>query len=75
MYSPTEARYFHELLVTTFGNADVQPTYVQHVSQIHTALALVQVRPRHRPGAGHRGPAALRRRDVPRGPAPRTESR
>ncbi|MGW5641503.1 LysR substrate-binding domain-containing protein [Saccharopolyspora sp. NPDC003752] len=43
MYSPTEARYFHELLVTTFGNANAQPTYVQHVSQIHTALALVQV--------------------------------
>ncbi len=43
MYSPTESRYFHELLVTTFGNADVQPTYVQYVSQIHTALALVQV--------------------------------
>ncbi|TWF96149.1 LysR substrate-binding domain-containing protein [Saccharopolyspora dendranthemae] len=43
MYSPTEARYFHELLVTTFSNADVQPSYVQHVSQIHTALALVQV--------------------------------
>ncbi|MER7081024.1 transcriptional regulator, LysR family [Saccharopolyspora kobensis] len=43
MYSPTEARYFHELLVTAFGRAGVQPTYVQHVSQIHTALALVQV--------------------------------
>ncbi|GAA4617435.1 LysR substrate-binding domain-containing protein [Saccharopolyspora hordei] len=43
MYSPTEARYFHELLVATFGRAGVQPTYVQYVSQIHTALALVQV--------------------------------
>ncbi|MDA3625533.1 LysR substrate-binding domain-containing protein [Saccharopolyspora oryzae] len=43
MYSPTEARYFHELLVTAFGRTGVRPTYVQHVSQIHTALALVQV--------------------------------
>ena len=43
MYSPTEARYFHELLVTVFHNAGVQPAYVQHVSQVHTVLALVEV--------------------------------
>ncbi|MGW3471561.1 LysR substrate-binding domain-containing protein [Saccharopolyspora sp. NPDC000995] len=73
MYSPTESRYFHELLVTTFGNADVQPTYVQYVSQIHTALALVQV------GLGSalvrdRGPVAPRERDLPLAPSARTGS-
>ncbi|GAA2787205.1 LysR substrate-binding domain-containing protein [Saccharopolyspora taberi] len=41
-YSPTEARYFHELLVTAFHKAGVQPVYVQHVSQVHTVLALVE---------------------------------
>ncbi|MBA8826417.1 DNA-binding transcriptional LysR family regulator [Saccharopolyspora lacisalsi] len=43
MYSPTEARYFHELLVSTFRDAEVVPRYRQYVSQIHTMLALVQV--------------------------------
>lgn len=43
MYSPTEARYFHELLVSIFRGAGVVPRYRQHVSQIHTMLALVQV--------------------------------
>lgn len=43
MYSPTEARYFHELLVGVFRNAGVAPRYRQYVSQIHTMLALVEV--------------------------------
>ncbi|MDR7303715.1 LysR substrate-binding domain-containing protein [Haloactinomyces albus] len=43
MYSPTEARYFHELLVSIFRGAGIVPRYRQHVSQIHTMLALVQV--------------------------------
>ncbi|NHD18699.1 MULTISPECIES: LysR substrate-binding domain-containing protein [Actinopolyspora] len=43
MYSPTEARYFHELLVGMFREAGVAPRYRQYVSQIHTMLALVEV--------------------------------
>ncbi|MBK0866869.1 MAG: LysR family transcriptional regulator [Saccharopolyspora sp.] len=42
MYSPTEARYFHELLVSIFREAHVTPHYTQHVSQVHTVLALVR---------------------------------
>ncbi|GAB2669582.1 LysR substrate-binding domain-containing protein [Saccharopolyspora gloriosae] len=42
MYSPTEARYFHELLVSVFREAHVSPHYTQHVSQVHTVLALVR---------------------------------
>jgi len=42
MYSPTEARYFHELLVSLFRGAHVTPRYTQHVSQVHTVLALVR---------------------------------
>ena len=41
-YSSIEARYFYELVVGTFRPANVRPTYVQHVSQVHTVLALVQ---------------------------------
>lgn len=42
MYSPSEARYFHDLLVTQFMRADVRPRYVQHLSQIHSMLAMVR---------------------------------
>lgn len=42
-YSPAEARYFHELLVGVFRQGGVGPNYVQHVSQVHTVLALVEV--------------------------------
>ncbi|MCT2590060.1 LysR family transcriptional regulator [Streptomyces sp. N2-109] len=42
MYSPTEARYLHELVVSVFRGADVTPVYTQYVTQIHTILALVQ---------------------------------
>lgn len=41
-YSPSEARYFHELLAGVFQSAGVRPAYVQHVSQVHTVLALVE---------------------------------
>lgn len=41
-YSPLEARYFYDLVVGIFGEAGVRPTYVQYVSQVHTALALVE---------------------------------
>lgn len=42
MYSPTEARYFHEVLVGVFRGAGIAPRYVHHLSQVHTILALVR---------------------------------
>jgi DNA-binding transcriptional LysR family regulator len=42
MYSPYESRYFHDLLVTQFTRADILPRYVQHLSQIHSILAMVR---------------------------------
>jgi DNA-binding transcriptional LysR family regulator len=42
MYSPYESRYFHDLLVALFTQADILPRYVQHVGQIHSILALVR---------------------------------
>lgn len=42
MYSPTEARYFHEVLVGEFRSAGIAPHYVHHLSQVHTILALVR---------------------------------
>jgi DNA-binding transcriptional LysR family regulator len=42
MYSPLEARYFHDLVVSTFLHAGVHPAYTQYISQIHTILALVR---------------------------------
>ncbi|AUN41874.1 LysR family transcriptional regulator [Tsukamurella tyrosinosolvens] len=41
MYSPTEARYFYDLLAALFRAHHVAPRYVQHISQVHTILALV----------------------------------
>ncbi|MCK1389068.1 LysR substrate-binding domain-containing protein [Bradyrhizobium sp. 21] len=42
MYSPYESRYFHDLLVALFTRADILPRYVQHLSQIHSILAMVR---------------------------------
>lgn len=42
MYSPYEARYFHNLLSSCFQQAEVLPQIVEYVAQIHTMLALVQ---------------------------------
>ena len=42
MYSPHESRYFHDLLVTQFTQAEILPRYVQHLSQIHSILAMVR---------------------------------
>jgi DNA-binding transcriptional LysR family regulator len=42
MYSPYESRYFHDLLLALFTRADVLPRYVQHLSQIHSILAMVR---------------------------------
>ncbi|MFI8992627.1 LysR substrate-binding domain-containing protein [Streptomyces sp. NPDC053542] len=41
MYSPVEARYFHELLVSIFRAARVTPRFTQYLSQIHSLLAMV----------------------------------
>jgi DNA-binding transcriptional LysR family regulator len=42
MYSAQDARYFHDLLVSLFSTAKVLPRYVQHLTQIHSILALVR---------------------------------
>jgi DNA-binding transcriptional LysR family regulator len=42
MYSPVQARYFHELLISTFTIAGATPRYVQYVTQVHTMLVLVR---------------------------------
>jgi DNA-binding transcriptional LysR family regulator len=42
MYSPIEARYFHDLVTAAFSRAGVHPEYTQYVSQIHSILALVR---------------------------------
>ncbi|MFF5156848.1 LysR substrate-binding domain-containing protein [Streptomyces sp. NPDC000348] len=41
MYSPSEARYFHELLISVFRAADVWPVFTQYLTQVHSILALV----------------------------------
>ncbi|MEE2057109.1 LysR substrate-binding domain-containing protein [Rhodococcus artemisiae] len=42
MYSPVDARYFNELLISTFTAVGAAPRYVQYVTQVHTMLVLVQ---------------------------------
>ena len=42
MYSPYEARYFHNLLSSCFQQEEILPQIVEYVAQIHTMLALVQ---------------------------------
>lgn len=42
MYSPHEARYFHDLMTSLFNSTGVLPEIVQHVSQIHSMLPLVR---------------------------------
>ncbi|MFE0385491.1 LysR substrate-binding domain-containing protein [Streptomyces bungoensis] len=41
MYSPIEARYFHELLVNVLRTAGAQPVFTQYLTQVHSMLALV----------------------------------
>ncbi|MFJ6752662.1 MULTISPECIES: LysR substrate-binding domain-containing protein [unclassified Streptomyces] len=41
MYSPIEARYFHELLISVFRAAGIAPVFHQYLSQVHSILALV----------------------------------
>lgn len=40
-YSPSEAWYFYELVVAAFQQVRVVPRYVQHITQVHTLLAVV----------------------------------
>lgn len=40
-YAPVAARYLHELVVSVFHGAGVEPRYVQQVGQVHSLLALV----------------------------------
>ena len=42
MYSPTESRYFYELLVSLFRAAGVSVQHSQHLTQVHSILALVE---------------------------------
>lgn len=42
MYARQGAGYFHDMLVGLFKEAGVAPLYVQHVTQIHSMLGLVQ---------------------------------
>ncbi|GGF20314.1 LysR substrate-binding domain-containing protein [Williamsia phyllosphaerae] len=42
MYSPVDARYFNELLISTFTAVGASPRYVQYVTQVHTMLVLVR---------------------------------
>ena len=65
MYSPVQARYFNELLISTFTIAGATPRYVQYVTQVHTMLVLVRSRHRDRVGARVGGDAASRRGGVP----------
>ena len=41
MYSPLEARYFHDLIAGALSVAGVKPEFIQYTSQIHSILALV----------------------------------
>ncbi|WP_405792107.1 LysR substrate-binding domain-containing protein [Streptomyces sp. NBC_01506] len=41
MYSTSESRYFHELLISVFRAAGIAPTFSQYLSQVHSILALV----------------------------------
>ncbi len=40
-FSPKDGYYFYALIDSLFRSHNLQPTYVQHVSQIHSILALV----------------------------------
>ncbi|WP_410655732.1 LysR family transcriptional regulator [Amycolatopsis sp. lyj-112] len=42
LFSPSEGRYFHDVVVAVFRAARVLPAYTQYPSQVHTILALVK---------------------------------
>lgn len=42
MYDPYQARYFHDLVAELFSGAGFLPRPVQHLTQVHSILALVR---------------------------------
>jgi DNA-binding transcriptional LysR family regulator len=44
MYAPYESRYFFDLVTAQLASANTLPRYVQHISQIHSMVALVRLR-------------------------------
>ena len=42
MYARQGAGYFHDMLIRLFDEAGVAPNFIQHVTQIHSMLGLVQ---------------------------------
>jgi DNA-binding transcriptional LysR family regulator len=40
-FSPVDGRYFYELIERMFRKAGITARYVQHISQVHSILALV----------------------------------
>lgn len=42
MYSPTDARYFYEMVILHLRNANVSVNYTQYLSQVHSILGLVR---------------------------------
>jgi len=42
MYAPDDAQYFHDLVRRVFAGIGATPNYGQHVSQIHSMLAIVR---------------------------------
>jgi DNA-binding transcriptional LysR family regulator len=42
MYAPYESRYFFDLVTAQLVGANTLPRYVQHISQIHSMVALVR---------------------------------
>jgi DNA-binding transcriptional LysR family regulator len=42
MYAPFESRYFFDLVTSQLVGANTLPRYVQHISQIHSMVALVR---------------------------------
>jgi DNA-binding transcriptional LysR family regulator len=43
-YNPVDGKYFFEMVEELFRSAGVTPNYVQHISQIHSILALVSAK-------------------------------
>lgn len=86
MYSPVDARYFHELLISTFTIVGASPRYVQYVTQVHTMLVLVRsglgmalvpesAQTMHPEGVVFRPVSAIRDRPVQMNAAWRSDSR
>ena len=44
MYSPSEGRYFYDLMSGLLRTSEVAPSFVQHLSELHSVLALVSAK-------------------------------